>query len=64
LLLKSTFRGTPSGARSGRFACAQASSTKTRCSGGFQSADGKFGAQGVLTVTWSSGRPVAMAFKH
>jgi hypothetical protein len=56
--------GALSGPRSGRFACRQASPTQTRCAGALRSNDGQLGARGVLTITWKTGRPVAVAFNH
>jgi len=65
LVLKGTLiRGTRFVPASGRFACARASSTQTRCNGAYLADDGQSGARGILIVTWSGGRPVAMAFSH
>lgn len=45
-----------------RYTCSRVSPTETRCAGTYRSDDGQFGGRAVVTVTWSSGRPVAVSY--
>src|SRR5262245_51614389 len=61
LTLKYTFRkGAISAPTTGRYSCAQTSSNKTKCTGQYRTADGKFSGADAVEITWSNGRPVAV----
>jgi len=64
LALKGTYnRGMLFTTASSTLACVRATATQTRCAGVFRTAEGEAGRR-VLLVTWSGGRPVAMAAIH
>ena len=45
--------------------CTATSTKQTSCSGSYQGVGGdQYSAPGSATVTWSGGRPVAIAFTH
>jgi hypothetical protein len=44
------------------YTCARSAPNKTYCRGTFLTDDGRFGGRSDVTVTWSAGRPIAMAF--
>jgi hypothetical protein len=63
LALKYTVvRGTRFSPSSAAYTCTRAAPNKTRCVGTFRTDDGQFGGRSNVTVTWSNGTPVAMAF--
>jgi hypothetical protein len=62
LNLKYTFKkGGFSTLTAGRYTCAQTSPNKTKCTGRYRTADGKFSGADAVEITWSKGRPIALA---
>lgn len=46
----------------GSYSCKSTGTSQSSCSGSFRSDDGRLAGRGVVTVTWSAGRPTAIGF--
>ena len=63
LALKYTvIRGTTFSPTTASYRCSRSAPNKTYCRGTFQTDDGRFGGRSDVTVTWSNGLPIKLAF--
>ena len=55
-------RGTTFSPTTANYRCSRTAPNKTYCRGTFQTDDGRYGGRSDVTVTWSNGRPIRLAF--